>query len=132
VRRLADGLELPLHSVALAAHAKVLAALAGEQDVVTGYAPGPVGGRCPARSRPKPAPGWSLLQDTTRVESDLLRHRDFAVDELKRELRRGRAGVRDRVRPDRQASTPAARSAPISPRTPCSGWRSRCPAAGSR
>ena len=86
VRRLADGLELPLHSVALAAHAKVLAALSGEQDVVTGYATGP-GGRplpCPLTTE---ARSWrSLLQDTARVESDLLRHRDFAVDELKREL----------------------------------------------
>src|SRR3954453_6834087 len=33
VRRVADGLEVPLHSVALAAHAKVLAALSGEQHV---------------------------------------------------------------------------------------------------
>ena len=86
VRRLADELELPLHSVALAAHAKVLAALSGEQDVVTGYAGGP-GGRplpCPLRTE---ARSWrSLLQDTCRVESDLLRHRDCAVDELKREL----------------------------------------------
>lgn len=86
VRRLAYELELPLHSVALAAHAKVLAALSGEQDVVIGYAARP-GGRplpCPltteARSR------RSLLQDTAQVESDLLQHRDFAVDELKREL----------------------------------------------
>lgn len=84
VRRLAY--ELPLHSVALAAHAKVLAALSGEQDVVIGYAARP-GGRplpCPltteARSR------RSLLQDTAQVESDLLQHRDFATDELKREL----------------------------------------------
>ena len=86
VRRLADGLELPLHSVALAAHAKVLAALSGEQDVVTGYAAGP-GGRplpCPLTTE---ARSWrSLLQDTARVESDVLQHRDFAVDELKREL----------------------------------------------
>jgi amino acid adenylation domain-containing protein len=86
VRRLADGLELPPHSVALAAHAKVLAALSGEQDVVTGYVAGP--GR-----RPLPCPlttearSWrSLLRDTARVESELLRHTDFAVDELEREL----------------------------------------------
>jgi len=86
VRRLADELELPLRSVTLAAHAKVLAALSGEQDVVTGYAAGP-GGRplpCPLTTE---ARSWrSLLQDTARVESDLLQHRDVAVDELKREL----------------------------------------------
>ena len=32
LRRLAGGMELPLHTLALAAHAKVLAALSGEQD----------------------------------------------------------------------------------------------------
>ena len=70
----------------LAAHAKVLAALSGEQDVVTGYAAGP-GGRplpCPLTTE---ARSWrSLLRDTARVESDLLTHRDFPVDELEREL----------------------------------------------
>jgi amino acid adenylation domain-containing protein len=86
VRRLAEGLELPLHTVALAAHAKVLAALSGDQDVVTGYAAGPGG-------RPLPCPlttdarSWrTLLLDAVRVETDLVRHRDFAVTELKREL----------------------------------------------
>ena len=37
LRRLADELELPLSSVLLAAHAKVLAALSGEREVTTGY-----------------------------------------------------------------------------------------------
>src|ERR1051326_4702074 len=37
LRRLADGLVVPLRSVLLAAHAKVLAALSGECEVVTGY-----------------------------------------------------------------------------------------------
>ncbi|MGE5763734.1 MAG: non-ribosomal peptide synthetase, partial [Mycobacterium leprae] len=86
VRRLADGLELPLHSVALAAHAKVLAALSGEQDVVTGYAAGPRGRLLPCPLTTEARSWRSLLQDTARVESDLLQHRDFAVDELKREL----------------------------------------------
>jgi amino acid adenylation domain-containing protein len=86
VRRLAEGLQLPLYSVVLAAHAKVLAALSGEQSVVTGYVAGP-----DRRALPCPltteARSWrSLLQDTARVESDLLQHRYFAVDELEREL----------------------------------------------
>src|SRR3954447_7746853 len=86
VRRLADELELPLHSVALTAHAKGLTALSGEQDVVTGYAAGP-GGRPLPCSLTTEARSWrSLLQDTARAESDLLRNRDFAVDELEREL----------------------------------------------
>ena len=37
LRRLADELEVPLSSVLLAAHAKVLAALSGEREVATGY-----------------------------------------------------------------------------------------------
>jgi amino acid adenylation domain-containing protein len=86
VHRLAAELELPPHSVALAAHAKVLAALSGEQDVVTGYVAGP-GGRplpCPLTTE---ARSWrSLLQDAARVESNLLQHRDVGVDELTREL----------------------------------------------
>ena len=102
VRRLADGLELPLHSVALAAHAKVLAALSGEQDVVTGYA---AGARWPAAALPahdQPCSWRSLLQDTARVESDLLLHRALPGRRAQARARRGRAGVRDRVRPDRQ------------------------------
>src|SRR5258708_20487938 len=38
LRRLADELAVPLSSVLLAAHAKVLGALSGERDVSTGYA----------------------------------------------------------------------------------------------
>ena len=57
VRRLAAGLELPLHSVALAAHAKVLATLSGEQDVVTGYAAGRGGRPLPCPLTTGPAPG---------------------------------------------------------------------------
>ena len=37
LRRLADELAVPLSSVLLAAHAKVLAALSGEREVATGY-----------------------------------------------------------------------------------------------
>ena len=48
VRRLAEELAVPLRSVLLAAHAKVLAALSGEREVVTGYVAVAGGGRCPA------------------------------------------------------------------------------------
>ncbi len=86
MRRLADALGLLLHSVALAAHAKVLAALSGEQDVVTGYAAGPGGRSLPCRI-PTGARSWrSLLRDTARVEMDLVLHRSIDVDALKREL----------------------------------------------
>ena len=45
---LAEDLAVPLRSVLLAAHAKVLAALSGEHEVVTGY----VTGRRPAAALP--------------------------------------------------------------------------------
>ena len=48
IARLADELAVPLSSVLLAAHAKVLAALSGEREVVTGYVAAEGAGRCPA------------------------------------------------------------------------------------
>ena len=48
LRRLADELALPLGSVLLAAHAKVLAALSGEREVATGYVADRAASRCPA------------------------------------------------------------------------------------
>ena len=48
LRRLADELAVPLSSVLLAAHAKVLAALSGEHEVMTGYVAGAGASRCRA------------------------------------------------------------------------------------
>ena len=60
LRRLADEMGVPLSSVLLAVHAKVLAALSGEREVMTGYVARPggragvsrTGSRCPAGWRP--------------------------------------------------------------------------------
>ena len=46
--RLADELDVPLSSVLLAAHAKVLSALSGEREVATGYVGGTGQDRCRA------------------------------------------------------------------------------------
>jgi amino acid adenylation domain-containing protein len=72
-RRLANDLAVPLTSVLLTAHAKVISALSGEREVCTGYAlkdrpPLPIritlGARC-----------WrEALRDIARAESDLLTH----------------------------------------------------------
>ena len=77
---------VPLRTVLLAAHAVVLAALAGEREVVVGYVAG-------AGSRPLPCPlttepvSWrELVRETHRAESELLRYADFPVDDLRREL----------------------------------------------
>ena len=70
----------------LAAHAKVLAALSGEQEVATGYVA--ERGAEPLLCRlSTESDSWrSLLLDVHRVESELLSHQDFPVDDLRREL----------------------------------------------
>ena len=86
LRRRADELAVPMSSVLLAAHAKVLSALSGEREVATGYVPAPgyQPVKCPLRTA---AASWrELLIDTYRRESQLLAHKDFPVDELRREL----------------------------------------------
>ncbi|MGW1653342.1 non-ribosomal peptide synthetase [Streptomyces atratus] len=84
--RLAEELAVPLDSVLLAAHAKVLAALSGEREVGTGYVATEGGPLLPCRLTTDPDSWRTLLLDTHRVASDLLLHKDFAVDELRREL----------------------------------------------
>jgi len=94
VRRLADGLQLPLHSVALAAHAKVLAAPSGEHDVVTGYVAGPGGRPMPCRLVPADVHGSVGLPlagqpSTDREERDQQKCAHHAF----RGGRRGRRGA---------------------------------------
>ena len=86
LRRLADELAVPLSSVLLAAHAKVLAALSGEGEVATGYVAGGGGQPLPCRLTTEPDSWRALLLDAHRVESELLSHKDFPVDDLRREL----------------------------------------------
>ncbi|MEU1184674.1 amino acid adenylation domain-containing protein [Streptomyces sp. NPDC005820] len=86
LRRLATDLTMPLGSVMLAAHAKVLAALAGEQDVTAGYVAEEGGRPLPCRLTTAPTSWRALLVDAHRVASDLLAHKDFPVDALRREL----------------------------------------------
>jgi amino acid adenylation domain-containing protein len=82
--RLADELNVPLSSVLLAAHAKVLSALSAERHVVTGYVAGTSALPCPLTTD---AESWrELLLDTHRVEAQLLSHADFPLHELAREL----------------------------------------------
>jgi amino acid adenylation domain-containing protein len=84
LRRLANHMPVPLSSVLLAAHAKVLGALSGEREVCTGYAveaslPLPLRMTLGHRS-------WrEELLETARAESELQAHRDFAVHDLARE-----------------------------------------------
>ncbi|GAB3169321.1 non-ribosomal peptide synthetase [Streptomyces incanus] len=86
LRRLAEDLTMPLGSVMLAAHAKVLAALSGEHDVTSGYVVEEGGQPLPCRLTTAPTSWRALLVDAHRVASELLSHKDFPVDELRREL----------------------------------------------
>jgi amino acid adenylation domain-containing protein len=75
-----------LSSVLLAAHAKVLAALAGERDVVTGYVASPGGRPVPCRLTTEPDSWRTLVKEAHWVESELLPYQHFPVDDLRREL----------------------------------------------
>jgi amino acid adenylation domain-containing protein len=84
--RLADELAVPLRSVLLAAHGKVLAMLSGEPEVVTGYVAEAGGRPLPCRLSTEPGSWRGLLLATDRAEAELRSHQDFPVDELRREL----------------------------------------------
>src|SRR5213594_609434 len=70
LRRLADELAVPLSSVLLAAHAKVLGALSGEREVCTGYAV-TGGSPLPCRVLIKPDSWRALVLESHRAEREL-------------------------------------------------------------
>lgn len=84
--RLSQATGMPLSMLALAAHAKVLAALAGESEIVTGYAAGPGGRPLPCRLSTAPASWRAVLDQARRAESMLAAHQDYPVGELAAEL----------------------------------------------
>lgn len=86
VRGLVGQLAVPVSALLLAAHAKVLAALSGEREVVTGYAAGVRGEPLPCRLTVPPGSWRTLVSTAQQAEADLLAHREFPVDELCREL----------------------------------------------
>ncbi|SDM64876.1 non-ribosomal peptide synthetase [Allokutzneria albata] len=90
LRRLAGELELPLGTVLLAAHAKVLAALCGEREVTTGYVLGEGAAPLPCRVRVASGSWCTLLLNAHRSSSDLWAHKDFLSDDLREELDAGR------------------------------------------
>jgi amino acid adenylation domain-containing protein len=85
LRGMADELGVPLSPVLLAAHAKVLAALSGDREVVTGYVAVGGGSPLPCRLTTEPDSWRTMLLDAQRVESQLLVHRGVPVDDLRRE-----------------------------------------------
>ncbi len=109
LRELADELDVPVRSILLAAHARVLAALSGERDVTTGYVATEGGRPLPCRLATWPDSWRTLVLGVHRVESDVIRYRDFPVDDLRREMGHTEpafetvfdpAGSRDDLAPD--------------------------------
>src|SRR2546429_484996 len=78
--RLANDSALPLSSVLLTAHAKVLGALSGEHQVCTGYAVD-AHPPLPMRMTLRPRSWREVLRGIARAESDLLAHSDVPVDD---------------------------------------------------
>jgi len=85
LRRLANDLAVSLSSVLLAAHAKVLGELSGERDVCIGYAP-ELGAPLPLRMTLGLRSWRDLLLAAARAEAELLAHKDFPVEDVRREL----------------------------------------------
>lgn len=85
LRRLARQLAVPLSAVLLTAHVKVLAVLCGEPEVTTGYAVKP-GSPLPFPMTIGPGSWRQALLQTAHTESELLAHRDFPLDALRRDL----------------------------------------------
>jgi amino acid adenylation domain-containing protein len=77
---------VPLSSVLLAAHAKVLAELSGEATVMTGYLAAARGRPLPCRLAVSPGPWRAVLRETHRAEWELLAHQDYPVGDLVSEL----------------------------------------------
>jgi amino acid adenylation domain-containing protein len=86
LRQRAAEVGVPLSSVLLAAHAKVLAALSGEPEVVTGYLAGIRGVPLPCRLATAPGSWRAALLEAHRTEWELLAHQDFPVGDLAGEL----------------------------------------------
>src|SRR5215472_3650203 len=83
--QLTNKLAVPLSSVLLTAHAKVLGALSGEREVCMGYALG-LGSALPLRMTLGPHSWREVLLHAARAEAAVMARLDFPVDDLRHEL----------------------------------------------
>src|SRR5215472_12602975 len=83
--QLTNKLAVPLSSVLLTAHAKVLGALSGEREVCMGYALG-LGSALPLRMTLGPRSWREVLLHAARAEAAVMARLDFPVDDLRHEL----------------------------------------------
>ncbi|MFJ4805381.1 non-ribosomal peptide synthetase [Streptomyces murinus] len=86
VRELVGRQGVPVSALLLAAHAKVLATLSGEPEVVTGYTTGVRGEPLPCRLTVRPGSWRELAAAAEHAEAEVLAHREFPVEKLRREL----------------------------------------------
>src|SRR3954466_2549956 len=77
---------MPLSSLLLTAHAKVVAALTGDVEVTTGYVGAEDSPPLPCPLAVEPGTWRSLVLSSHRAESDLLAHQGFPVEDLRRDL----------------------------------------------
>src|SRR5205814_5356410 len=81
--RWANDSALPVSSVLITAHARVLGGLSGEHEVCTGYAVA-AHPPLPMRMTLRPRSWREVLRGIARAESDLLAHSDVPVDDHRR------------------------------------------------
>ncbi len=86
LRSVAAASAAPLSSVLLAGHARVLAALCGTDEVVTGYLAVGAEGPLPCRLHTGATTWAGLVAEAHRAETGVLTHRAYPVDSLRREL----------------------------------------------
>ncbi|SFL45787.1 AMP-binding protein [Geodermatophilus ruber] len=86
VRGLADELEVPLRAVLLAAHARVLAALAGAPEVTAGVVVAAGGRPLPCRLSTAAGSWRALVREAAHAEAALRTHGRFRLDDLRGEL----------------------------------------------
>ncbi|MGY1643000.1 amino acid adenylation domain-containing protein [Geodermatophilus sp. SYSU D00703] len=99
VRRLGDELGVPSGAVLLAAHARVLAALSGEREVVTGLVATPGGAPLPCRILT--GSSWQeLVRAAAQARAAVRAHGDFPVEALRLELGQTEAPTEVVVSPD--------------------------------
>jgi amino acid adenylation domain-containing protein len=86
LRRVAGALAVSLSSVLLAGHARVLAALCGQREVVVGYVARGASGPLPCRLDTDCRVWRELLAESFCVESAALLHRGVAVEQMRARL----------------------------------------------
>lgn len=85
LRHLADDLNVSVVSIVIAAHAKVVAALSGEREIVTGFVAQNGAQPLPFRVSTEPTTWHDLILECHRIETEVRRHKDVRISEIVRD-----------------------------------------------